>query len=361
MVDEVYAPDEIAEAAGVPVEDVLRALTTGKSITFRGFLNQADAVRLIQRLKAGVPPSAEDRAPMSLSTDRRRRVAPGLTASGLCHAVALALIVFISSSAWLTDEEVKAAAKPPENVRLVFFVAPGPGGGGGGSGVNQPKPPPLARRAPEKPKLVVKISSPIPPVRRVVPARPRPIERPAPPVQVEVPKVEPVKTEPAAPPAVQAPVVPQPADPVSTAGVLNGKPDPGPAGSGSGGLPGTGRGAGMGEGAGSGIGPGSGGGTGGGPYRPGSGVDAPRILKEVRALYTDEARRRGIEGDVVLEVIVTQAGTVDRVRVVRGLGAGLDQSAIAAVKQWRFDPARKQGAPVDVVVEVSVEFRMRDF
>jgi TonB family protein len=117
----------------------------------------------------------------------------------------------------------------------------------------------------------------------------------------------------------------------------------------------------MGEGAGPGIGPGSGGGTGGGPYRPGSGVEAPRIVKEVRALYTDEARRRGIEGDVVLEVIVTQAGTVDRVRVVRGLGAGLDQNAIAAVKQWRFDPARRQGAPVDVVVEVSVEFRMRDF
>jgi TonB family protein len=362
MVDEVYAPDEIAEAAGVPVEDVLRALESGKSITFRGFLGQADAVLLVQRLKAGVEPPASDRAPMSMTTHRRRPVAPGLTVSGFCHAVALALILFISSTAWLTDEEVKAAAKPPESARLVFFVAPGPGGGGGGSGMNKPKPPPLARRAPEKPKLVVKVSSPVPPVRRVVPPRPQPVERPVPKPPVEVPRVEPLKTEtPPPPPAVQAPVVTAPADPVSSAGVLNGKPDVPPAGSGTGGLPGTGRGAGMGEGEGPGIGPGSGGGTGGGPYRPGSGVEAPRILKEVRALYTDEARRRGIEGDVVLEVIVTQAGSVDRVRVVRGLGAGLDQNAIAAVKQWKFDPARRKGVPVDVVVEVSVEFRMRDF
>jgi TonB family protein len=117
----------------------------------------------------------------------------------------------------------------------------------------------------------------------------------------------------------------------------------------------------MGEGEGSGIGPGSGGGTGGGPYRPGSGIDAPRLLKEVRPVYTDEARRRGIEGVVVLEVIVTQSGLVDRIRVVRGLGAGLDQNAIAAVRQWKFDPARRKGVPVDVVVEIEVGFNMRDF
>jgi len=117
----------------------------------------------------------------------------------------------------------------------------------------------------------------------------------------------------------------------------------------------------VGEGLGPGIGPGSGGGTGGGAYRPGSGVDAPRLVKEVRALYTDDARRRGIEGDVVLEVIVTQSGSVDRVKVVRGLGSGLDQNAMAAVRQWRFNPARRQGVPVDAVLEISVEFRMREF
>ena len=43
----------------------------------------------------------------------------------------------------------------------------------------------------------------------------------------------------------------------------------------------------------------------------------------------------------------------------QGLGAGLDERAIAAVKQWRFDPARRKGVPVDVLVEVAVEFTLR--
>ena len=47
------------------------------------------------------------------------------------------------------------------------------------------------------------------------------------------------------------------------------------------------------------------------------------------------------------------------VRVLQGLGAGLDQRAIDAVRQWRFAPARRQNAPVDVIVEVAVEFKLR--
>jgi outer membrane biosynthesis protein TonB len=47
------------------------------------------------------------------------------------------------------------------------------------------------------------------------------------------------------------------------------------------------------------------------------------------------------------------------VHLLRGLGAGLDQRAIDAVKKWRFAPARRFGTPVDVIVEVAVEFRIR--
>jgi TonB family protein len=47
------------------------------------------------------------------------------------------------------------------------------------------------------------------------------------------------------------------------------------------------------------------------------------------------------------------------VRVLRGLGSGLDQRAIDAVRQWRFNPARRHGTPVDVMVEIAVEFRLR--
>ena len=130
-------------------------------------------------------------------------------------------------------------------------------------------------------------------------------------------------------------------------------------GAGVGGGTGTGRGTGDGEGVGTGIGPGAGGGTGGGPYRAGSGVEPPRLLREVKAQYTDEARRRGITGNVLLEIVINRDGTVGDVSIRRGLGAGLDQRAIDAVRQWSFAPARRLGAPVDVIVEVAVEFMLR--
>jgi protein TonB len=130
-------------------------------------------------------------------------------------------------------------------------------------------------------------------------------------------------------------------------------------GTGSGGGAGSGRAVGNGPGVGAGIGPGLGGGSGGGPFRAGSGIEPPRLLREVKAIYTDEARRRGITGDVDLEIVVRRDGTVEDVRVLRGLDAGLDQRAVAAVRAWKFTPARRQSEPVDVIVEVSVEFTLR--
>ena len=93
--------------------------------------------------------------------------------------------------------------------------------------------------------------------------------------------------------------------------------------------------------------------------RPGSGITAPSILREVKPDYTEEGRRRNIEGDVVLEIIVRSDGTVGNVKLLRGLGAGLDERAVDAVRQWRFNPAHRYGTPVDVIVEVAVEFKLR--
>jgi TonB family protein len=62
---------------------------------------------------------------------------------------------------------------------------------------------------------------------------------------------------------------------------------------------------------------------------------------------------------VELEIVVRADGTVGNVRLLRGLGGGLDQRAIEAVKLWRFSPARRFGTPVDVMVEVAVEFKLR--
>jgi len=79
----------------------------------------------------------------------------------------------------------------------------------------------------------------------------------------------------------------------------------------------------------------------------------------VKADFTESARRRQLAGDVVLEIVVNRDGSVGQITVTKGLGEGLDQRAIAAVRQWRFAPARRFGEPVDVVVEVSVEFKLR--
>jgi TonB family protein len=79
----------------------------------------------------------------------------------------------------------------------------------------------------------------------------------------------------------------------------------------------------------------------------------------VKPVYTEDGRRRGVEGDVVMEVVVRADGTIGNVRVLQGLGSGLDQRAIDAVRQWRFNPARRHGTPVDVMVEIAVEFRLR--
>jgi TonB family protein len=161
-------------------------------------------------------------------------------------------------------------------------------------------------------------------------------------------------------PAVIAPIVTAPADTRSRAGVLQQTTAENDShGPGSGAGAGSGIGTGLGSGDGSGVGPGSGGGTGGGPYRPGSGIEAPRLLREVKADYTEDARQRGVSGDVVLEIVVRRDGTVGDVKVLQGLAGGLNDRAVQAVRQWRFTPARRQGAAVDVIVEVAVEFKLR--
>ena len=362
--NDVFSPDEVAAAAGVAVGRVLDALQAGRASTFRGYIGQPDAVRLVRLLTGRLSESSQDRTPLTWFGRSTRRSNAGLAASSLFHLVAVLALIVATSLGLLSANDTEETLKNPEPIRLVFLMRLGPGGGGGGGGLKMPSPPPRAeRKAPVK--LVKRPSSPVPPPRRTPPPpRPRPLERPIPPPPlVEPPKVEPVPipVEPPKPaPAVQAPVAPVPADPVDTTGVLSRSTSTAPsAGPGSGGGVGSGAGLGIGEGQGGGIGPGSGGGTGGGPFQPGSGIDPPQLIREVRPVYTDEARRRAIEGDVVLEIVVRRDGSVGNVRVQRSLGAGLDQKAVEAVRQWRFGPARRHGTPVDVVVEVSVEFKLR--
>jgi protein TonB len=361
-VPDVYSADEIARVAGVRPLDV-RALADGgviRPLPGGRYFSITEAVAGVRALTGGAAPA--ERPLFGRADGLRRQPGMPIALSGTLHAAMLAIIAFLTSMGAATTQ-ARAVPEDLKNLRLVFLVSPGPGGGGGGGGLKEPAPPPPAQR-----KGVEKMRSPVPPVRH----RPPPVtvtaRQTTPPPRIDPPPV----VRPQEPPPVEraeavhpvfAPVVPAAADPVDRAGV---PARPAPAiesadshGPGTGGGTGSGQGTGIGPGSGSGIGPGSGGGTGGGPYRPGTGITPPSILREVTPDYTDEGRRRAIQGDVVLEIVVRADGTVGSVKTLQGLGFGLDQRAIDAVRQWRFNPAKRYGTPVDVIVEVAVEFKLR--
>lgn len=141
-------------------------------------------------------------------------------------------------------------------------------------------------------------------------------------------------------------------DPLSN---VLGPPSNGP---GYGGGIGSGSGGGVGSGRGPGVGPGYGGGIGGGVYRVGGGVSAPRVLYAPDPEFSEEARKAKYQGTVVLWVVVGSDGRTHEVRIQRSLGMGLDEKAIEAIRRWTFDPARKDGIPVAVQVNVEVNFRL---
>lgn len=83
------------------------------------------------------------------------------------------------------------------------------------------------------------------------------------------------------------------------------------------------------------------------------------ILYKPKPVYTDEARNLKIEGEVLLEVVFTSSGQVQVVRVVQGLGHGLDESAMSAARAIRFKPARTaDGQPVDSTAIVHIVFAL---
>lgn len=87
-------------------------------------------------------------------------------------------------------------------------------------------------------------------------------------------------------------------------------------------------------------------------------VTAARILDKPRPAYTEEARRLQIEGEVQLEVVFGASGEIQILRVVRGLGHGLDENAALAAKSIRFLPARREGHAVDSTATVHILFQL---
>lgn len=121
---------------------------------------------------------------------------------------------------------------------------------------------------------------------------------------------------------------------------------------------GGGKGGGLGPGNGNGLGPGSGGNTGGGVYRVGGGVSAPVVIFSVEPEFSEEARKAKVAGNVLVSIIVDASGHPQNVRVIRGIGMGLDEKAVEAVRQYRFKPATMNGKPVPVEVNFDVNFQI---
>ena len=94
------------------------------------------------------------------------------------------------------------------------------------------------------------------------------------------------------------------------------------------------------------------------PMRITAEVKQPKLSKKVEPPYPEVARRAKIEGVVILEAVITKTGGVEEVKVIRALHPVLDQAAINAVKQWKYEPAVLNGRPVKVYFTVTVTFRL---
>jgi TonB family protein len=94
-------------------------------------------------------------------------------------------------------------------------------------------------------------------------------------------------------------------------------------------------------------------------YRIGDeGVTPPKVLSKTEPEYTAEARDAKIEGAVVLSLQIDADGLAQNIQIMRSLDSGLDQNAVAAIQQWRFEPGEKNGKPVRVAAKIEVNFRL---
>ncbi len=274
------------------------------------------------------------------STTRPRKATSGTL---MIHALAVATLIALS----IWGGRTAAIVKPEEHVTLIAppltdyqpvmkpTVAPKALAGGGGGG-NASK---IFESKGHLPKVA--------------------------PVQVAPPTVEVLNNKPklaveatvVAPPNVKLPDnpnMPNLGNPMSAR--VSG---PASNGSGTGGGIGSGASNGIGSGTGPGHGPGQGGGFGGGTYKLGDiGVSAPVAKFTPEPDFTEEARKAKYQGTVVLAAIVGPDGKPRNIRVVRGLGMGLDEKAVERVKTWLFEPGKKNGTPVAVAMNFEVDFRL---
>ena len=90
------------------------------------------------------------------------------------------------------------------------------------------------------------------------------------------------------------------------------------------------------------------------------GLVPPRLLKQVEPKYTDEALDAGIQGELVVEILIQKDGTPLPIRLVRALDPRVDRNAMETASEWRFEAAKVAGEPVELIAEISIAFRILD-
>ena len=96
----------------------------------------------------------------------------------------------------------------------------------------------------------------------------------------------------------------------------------------------------------------------GDPIRIGPGVTAPKPIRRPEPTYSPEARSAGVQGSVLLEIVIDEQGLPTWIRTLSPLGYGLDERAQECIKTWRFQPGLKNGVPVKILATIEVNFRL---
>jgi len=242
------------------------------------------------------------------------------------HGIVIALLISISPQFIQNHAEREFALVDRHATRLIApYLSHGGGGGGGGS--------PLPASSGDLPRLAH---------RQFVPPSTTPPEFKAA-LLMEATLVASVETQP-------NPLLTRIGDPLGR----DGPPSDGP---GSNGGIGDGNGRGIGNHRGPGFGDRDGGGV---EFngKLGGGVVAPVVLHRVDPEFSEEARKAKYQGTVMLTIVVGEDGKPHGIRIVSGLGLGLDEKAIEAVSQWKFKPAMRNGRPVPAPATIEVNFRL---
>lgn len=96
------------------------------------------------------------------------------------------------------------------------------------------------------------------------------------------------------------------------------------------------------------------------PRSAGPCANQPKVISRVEPIYTEEARAAKLEGTIRMQMVIGTDGLASDIHIVKGLGMGLDEAAVSAVKQWKFEPGTLEDKPVAVYATMEVNFGLSD-